>query len=314
MLTTLVFLTDERGLLLTEHAAAAAVVTQGYVPRMIIFCIGFLPIQPSILQTAAKARGFTVEYRTLAVAEGITDGYEAIGPHAHVSSATLLKMAALHAISKEFDRALYLDGDVLLMQPFDVGSIEFDGATIAAVYDMAWAGASSTELDFFSRCDANGRSPHYFNAGVIAADFTNWNDELPRQYDAYLQDHAKSCDYKVNCGCPDQCAWNRTFESKWKRLPLTFNFQAYAIFSELWTTAAVRHYVGPTKFLPFKPWRNDSLDTQLLTKARSILGLPAIGMPLAGLARSLNRIRHGRTIEETNQALVRIGQLSRQAM
>ena len=314
MLTTLVFLTDERGRLLTEHAAAAAVVTQRHVPHIIIFCVGFLPDQPTVLQSAAKTQGFNIEYRPLAAGSRRTDGYLAIGPHAHVSSAALLKMEALHTISKEFDRALYLDGDVLLMQPFDVGSIEFDGATIAAVYDIAKAGALSTDLDFSTRCDAHGRSPHYFNSGIIAADFTKWHGELPRQYDAYLKDHAEGCDYKVNCSSPDQCAWNRTFEKVWKRLPLTFNFQACAIFVNHWTTATARHYVGPTKFLPFKPWRNDSQDTQLLTKARSILGLPAIGMPLAGLARSLNRIRHGQTIEETDQALVRIDQMFHQTM
>ena len=193
-------------------------------------------MQPTRLQTAAQAREFIVEYHPLTVTAEQTDGYVAANSQSHVSSVALFKMAALSAVSKQFERALYLDGDVLLMQDFDIASIEFEDITIAAVYDIAWAGALSTELDFFSRCEVHGRSFSYFNSGIIAADFSGWNDEIPNQYDFYHRGHVESCDNKLNCRFSGQCTWNRTFQKKWKRLPLPLNVQACSYSSNSGTT------------------------------------------------------------------------------
>ena len=46
-----------------------------------------------------------------------------------------------------------------------------------------------------------------------------------------------------------------------------------------------RHYVGPAKFLPFEPWRNDLLESALLTEARGFLNLPPVGFWSSPLVR-----------------------------
>lgn len=314
MKTAFVFMTDQRGLVLTEHAVAAALVTQRTTQHIIVFCDGFEPPQQTRLQAEASNRGLKVEYRSLGGVNRPRNGYVATGAHAHVSSTTLLKMVAIEVLSTEFERVAYLDGDILLMKDFDLAQIDFGDATIAAVYDIARSGAMASEKDFFERCASYGRSPHYFNAGVIAADFRHWNSEFAYRYNEALDEHANGCDYKVNCSCPDQCAWNRAFERAWKRLPLTFNFQACAIFSESWTEAVVRHYVGPTKFIPFRPWRNDALDTALINRARNILGLASVGHWAAPLARSMNKIRNLHFAKASDAAIERIQGMYSEAM
>ncbi len=78
-----------------------------------------------------------------------------------------------------------------------------------------------------------------------------------------------------------------------KRLPLSMNFQSTAMFSRGWHSAIARHYVGKAKFLPYRAWRNDSKDSQLLNQARRMLGLSSIGSHgWPRLARMLNVTRY----------------------
>ena len=307
--SALVFLTDQRGFELTEHAAAAALITQGSIRHIIVFCVDFLPLEQTRLQEQAKNRDFAFEYRPIDGVCSARVGYVASDAHSHVTSAALLKMAALNALSTEFDRALYVDSDVLLMQDFELAKIDFGGAAIAAVYDIARSGGLSSDPDFFERCAAYGRSPHYFNSGVIAVDFARWNAHYVLQYNLALLEHAKRCDYKADCSSTDQCAWNRVFERAWKRLPLTLNLQACAMFSYHWTDAVVRHYVGPVKFIPFRAWRNDALDTVLLNQARRVIGLPPLGYWPARLVKSINAVRNYQFAKAADAAIFRIQQM-----
>jgi Glycosyl transferase family 8 len=151
-----------------------------------------------------------------------------------------------------------------------------------------------------------GRSPHYFNFGVIAVNFANWNPHYVHRYREAVKSHALNCDYKTDCGTNDQCAWNMTFERSWRRLPLTMNFQATAIFSERWSSSTVRHYVGRSKYIPFKPWRNDVKDTTLINEARDILGVGPVGLPCSKIIRALNVIRNRKKTEAVGQAIGRI--------
>jgi lipopolysaccharide biosynthesis glycosyltransferase len=306
MKTAFVYLTDKRGYELTEHAVAATMITQKTKADLIIFCAGFQPRTDCGLTSAARELGFKLEFRQAVTSQDLVGQYVANGPHAHVTSTTLLKMNVLDALSKEYDRAIYIDGDVLLMESMDVEKIDFGEAPIAAVYDIAKVGGLSTERDFYKSCAEHGLSPHYFNAGVIAANFARWNPSFVEKFNEEIRRHAVNCDYKENCSCDDQCAWNRVFERMWKRLPLTMNIQACAMFSERWEYASVRHYVGKTKFMPFKAWRNDEKDIDLLNKARKILGLPAFGIWGARWVRAANVARHRNQTKLVCEAIDRI--------
>jgi hypothetical protein len=133
-------------------------------------------------------------------------------------------------------------------------------------------------------------------------------------YDYHLKAHAISCDYKLNCVTTDQCVFNRVFEYTWKRLPLSFNLQGCALFTEHWEHAPVRHYVGPRKFLPVRRWRTDNRDLSLLTEIRASLQLPKPRGLGSGIAYELNRLRNRTLIRSVNQALMRVEMMACRTM
>ncbi|MDE1901940.1 MAG: hypothetical protein KGI37_09895 [Alphaproteobacteria bacterium] len=323
MKTALLFLTDERGYSLTEQAVAAAIVTQKTTRHIVVSCVGFMPPDNSRLAVAAEKQGFNLEFRAISKFDEGKLPYRAEGAHAHVTSAALLKMAAMDSIAGEFDRAVYLDGDILLMEDVNIEKIDFEDYPVAAVYDIATVGGMSTEVDaggnisksdFYDNCVKNGRSPHYFNSGVIAADFSKWQDNFIVNFNSFVGAHSTNCDYINKCGCMDQCAWNRVFERSWKRLPLMMNFQACAMFSERWQYAAIRHYVGRAKFMPFKGWRNDARDTRLINQARQLLGLPPVGAGWSHFVRALNVWRNRRQNILTCEAISRVEKMYAEKM
>lgn len=302
----LVFVTDRRGLELTRHAIASAAVTQRSVRKSILFCVDFLPEDDKGLLDGAFARGMQVEMRPLAkMALPIADG-RGDGAHNHVSATATLKIHAMASLVGEFDRLLYLDGDVLLMQDIGLPELEFAGKPIAAVYDIAKVGELPGSGGFHANCLANGVSPHYFNSGVIAMDCTAWNDSYFDRYLAFAKAHESFCPYQADCSCRDQCTWNAAFEKNWHRLPLTMNLQACAMFSYRWDVAAVRHYVGREKFIPPHRWRNDRQDILLLNQARSMLDLPLLKLRGNAAARDLNRWRHHSATKTVEQAIGRV--------
>lgn len=307
MKNAIVLVTDHRGLMLTEHAAAAAVVTQKGTREVVIFCHGFDPVPNATLVQRSAAVGATVVYRALEARR--TDparGYEATGAHAHVSSTALFKAHAIHELRGVYERVVYIDGDVLLMGDIGLEAIDFQSHPIAAVYDIALVGDLDEAEPFASRCATRNRSHHYFNSGVIAVDLSRWNQDDLTRYEEAAAAHTINCDYKARCTCRDQCAWNRAFENDWARLPLSLNFQACAMFTRSWRAATVRHYVGPQKFLPYKPWRNDDLDTVLLNRARHLLELPRLGHPLSKPIRLLNTLRQRWASAPVEDALRRL--------
>lgn len=288
----LVLLTDQKGYQLTEHAVAIAVLTQKSFNHCIIFCNDFVADSKCRLVSEASKRGISVEFRQVSAESSIGTSENHKHSNSHVTPTALLKMRALNSLKNEFSRALYVDGDVLLMRDMDIGKIAFEGYPIAAVYDIATVGNIARHHEFFERCAHFGRSPHYFNTGLIAADLQAWSSDLVMSFDKAAAKHNLSCDYEENCGNIDQCVWNIVFERNWKRLSLSWNLQAIAMFSERWEYASVRHYVGKTKFIPFVGWRNDQRDIYLLNEARAILGLGTIGTTWAPVVRELNKIRN----------------------
>jgi lipopolysaccharide biosynthesis glycosyltransferase len=308
MRKAILWVTDERGLKLAEHSVAAALLTQSVSPCL-IFCVGFEPPANTNLNLAAKRLGRAVEYRPLRKREVTEKLHRGKGAHKHVSSAAMLKMDALWSLNGEFDRALYVDNDVLLMKDFGLGAVEFDGFAIAAVYDLGKVGELGDDAGFHSRCEESGLSPHYFNAGVLAIDLDALSERHVEAYQSGLVDHFSRCGYNPTCSCNDQCVWNMTFAGAWKRLPLSHNFQACAMFNKGWREAKARHYVGPAKFVPLRKWRNDRRDIALIREAQILLGLSPIGKAGLGITRRLNALRHVAARRKADRAVARVEEM-----
>lgn len=307
MRKVILHVTDKQGLNLAEHSVAVALLTQS-ISQYVIFCVDFEPPFENLLVSSAQQIGKSVEYRPLATPQEFDELYRSKGAHSHVTSAASLKMNALLSLQGEFDRALYIDNDVLLMKDFGLDQINFGEAPIAAVYDIAKVGGIGSDADFQKRCKASGLSPHYFNSGVIAARLTALTSTHVELYQNALKHHS-TCGYADDCSCDDQCAWNVAFATQWKRLPLTLNFQACAMFSDGWANAIARHYVGPQKFLPIRAWRNDRKDTTLIANARVLLGLSATQKQILDIVRRLNALRNLKMQKSANDAIAAINKM-----
>lgn len=313
MRSAILWVTDERGLDLAEHSVAVALLTQRATPCL-IFCVGFAPPASTNLSLAAKRLGGAVEYRPLEKRETTQKLHRGKGAHKHVSSAATLKMDALWSLKGELDRALYVDNDVLLMGDFGLEAIDFEGLPLAAVYDFAKVGELGDDIGFHRRCEENGLSPHYFNAGVLAIDLAALSEKHVEAYQTGLIDHFNRCGYNPACSCNDQCVWNMTFAGAWKRLPLSHNFQACAMFNKGWQAAKARHYVGPAKFIPLRKWRNDRKDTALIREAQILLGLSPVRKAGLGIIRHLNVLRNAAARRSAGRAVARAEEMHKAAI
>lgn len=302
MRTAIAYVTDARGYELVRHSAVSVMLTQGARHDVHIFCNGFLPAADDTLHAAAERAGVTLRCSPI---DDIDPGAIRFG--SHITRTSLLKLDAIDALCDSYDRILYLDGDVLVFRDLALGEIAMDGHPVAAVHDIAECGGI-TDPEFRANCARTGRSPDYFNVGVMVVDCRGWRAApgLHRRYHDLLRAHAEACDYKAACTTSEQCAFNILFERNWKRLPVTFNLQSCAMFSERWSSAAVRHYVGSRKFLPARPWRTDARDLGMLERVRIELGLPAVGRPGTAAAYALNRLRNRATVRTVTAALADI--------
>lgn len=289
----LVFVTDARGLDLARHAIAVAMATQDQFDAVVLSCVDFEPPRDAALEALAARRGLVLERQRIDLVDMPIAACDGQGVHAHVTAATFAKIFALDRLAGAYERALYVDIDALLMHPFDIRNLDFEGHPIAAVFDFAIASGYDNGGEIFRRTAALGRSADYLNAGVIAIDYAAWQPDFVARFSAAAARHGAHCDYKTSCSNNDQCCWNMVFENAWKKLPLTLNYQGCAMFNAGWRNAVVRHYVGSAKFLPLRAWRNDRKDTAVLRRARIDLALPPVRQQLfASLVRTLNRLRN----------------------
>ncbi|RTL91135.1 hypothetical protein EJV44_20390 [Ancylobacter aquaticus] len=309
MRTAICFLTDAKGFHLTEHAAAVAALTQQTVTDIIVFCRDFVPEEQESLTRLGAPLGKNIHYKCLS-----SDSVKASAARAgtNATGTANMKLFALNELAADYQRALYIDGDVLLMENIDLDKIDFQSRPIAAVYDIVGFEGIRRPA-FYQRCAEKGRSPHYFNSGFIAVDYRNWNHTFLSRFDEAFERHKISFDYHDNCPLQDQCVLNIIFENNWTRLPLTFNCQAAAMFTERWKNAAVRHYAGQQKFLPRRRHRSDTLEVALLNKARQALGRPGLGSPGHDWLMRLNGLRHWRYTRRVNRAITAFEKMQAEA-
>jgi len=295
MRSAVVYVIDEKGYELARHAAASFILTQTDVPDVHVFCHNFLPSPSDSLIRVGQENGVRVHIES--INEPNADGMDTFG---HITKTAFLKFEAIDRVSDAYDRVLYVDHDILFFENIFLEQINLKGLPIGAVYDIADIGGL-TDPDFLQNCRQNNRSAHYFNSGFMLFDCSQWNHELKGKYLQLSKEHRLNCDYKRKCISNDQCSFNRLFENNWKRLPLNFNMQACTKFTPRWARASVRHYQGPSKFLPIRPWRNDARDFRLIRRIRKALGDNDLWYPPLNILFGLNAIRRKAWVKRANE-------------
>lgn len=276
MRTAFAFVTDERGFDLAMHSAASVALTQKRPSDIHVFCHQFDPPQASRLSSA-----FARVDSRLAFQHIQDEAVEHHKTHGHVTTPTLLKLSAIDCLIEGYDRVAYLDNDVLVFERLPIETINFGSAPLAAVVDMDVSDLGvHRDLHSDQPVSAGSICQGYFNAGVLIFECEKLADGYYTQrYRAALEEHRRKCTFKLNCTSIDQCALNIAFDERWISLPLSYNMQAGAKYTEAWRSALVRHYCGTRKFMPVSWFRNDARDVLLLNRVRRLLGRPAVGMP-----------------------------------
>jgi lipopolysaccharide biosynthesis glycosyltransferase len=272
-----VFVTDKRGYELAQHAAISLALSQPTHCDIHVFCYQFTPKASTPFSAALTKLGSKL---TLSgISDPNVEHHPVLG---RVTTPTLLKLAAVNTLVNRYDRIVYLDNDVLVFDELKIAGIHFGLAPIAAVVDMDLSASGSLRHSTW----ATGRRGtdeigNYFNAGMMVFATPNWRPAYLEIYAAALEEHAKSCRYKLDCTSVDQCAVNMTFANLWVKLPARHNMQAGTKFTKSWKTAAVRHYCGGRKFTPIAPFRNDRRDVLHLNRIRKLLGFRKTRFPMA---------------------------------
>ena len=295
MRSAAVYVIDEKGYELAQHAATSLILTQSAFQDVHVFCHNFSPSLPDRLTEVGRQHGVQVHL-------DLIDHFESEINHGQFTKTHFLKVEAVDRIANAYDRILYVDHDILFFEEIFLEKINLEGFPVGAVYDIAETGCL-TNPDFIKDCQRKKRSPHYFNSGFMLFDASKWNHEFTAEFLQFAMDHKISCDYKQNCNLNDQCSFNRLFENNWKRLPLNFNVQGCAKFTGRWKRAPVRHYQGPRKFLPLRPWRNDARDVRVVKSIRKALGFKDRSYLSSRLLFGLNTFKRRAWIEKVDKAM-----------
>ncbi|MCB8876292.1 glycosyltransferase family 8 protein [Acidisoma silvae] len=288
-----VYVTDERGFDLTTLSALSLGLSQSR-PDVHILGHKFLPQASKEFKEAAAKLDMRVTFGS--VEDAAAERHETFD---HITTPSLLKLAAVTSLVSDYDRIVYIDYDFLVFKKLDIEGLNFDGRPIAAVADLDLNYINGVKkLDWRDQSSLSASLGTYFNSGFMIFDAATWRVDFLRQYQAALDAHALSCDYVVDCTTPDQCALNKVFSDNWRELPADYNMQAAGKFTKSWQTAATRHYCGARKFLPLSPLRSDYRDTGHINAIHDLLGRPTSRLALAyWVLFKLNCIRKYRASE-----------------
>jgi lipopolysaccharide biosynthesis glycosyltransferase len=264
---TAIFVTDRRGLDLARFSIASFIYSQTSKPDLTLYCDGFALAPDDVLFRLAADAGFRFTARPISSAM-----YAASRTDHHISTTTYAKLAAAIDAAKSYDRVFYTDFDILYFAPLPLLTLDFQGFPLAAAFDVSET-TSVTDRHFEENCAASGVSKNYFNAGVLFIDAANCDlASLEAKYSEEVKKHDAHCLYKADCTTGDQCVWNTLFADNWLFLPISWNVQSSMRFTPAWQTAAARHYTGPVKFLPVRPWRSDAREAHYIRFLGSKLG------------------------------------------
>jgi len=299
-----IFITDQVGLKSARYSIASFVETQAPGSSITLYCDGFTLEPNDVLNSISRSRGFHFQAKTISSA-----AFSKEPTSQHISAATFLKFSAAVDASRDFKRVLYSDTDVLYFVRADFEGFNLREQPLAAAYDVAET-TSITDPQFKENCDRNEVSSRYFNAGLLLIDSIKCNlEKLEQEYVSLVRSRRAFCPYKSDCTTGDQCVWNLMFENRWCPLPISLNVQSSMRFTDYWTNAAVRHYTGPIKFLPVRPWRSDSREVRYLKRLAALLGEEAPRSRVPGdVAYKLNALRWRKSIKRIDKSVLEVDQ------
>lgn len=234
-----IFCCDSRYLPYTAHAAAQIAALHPHRDFDICLCHGECPLT---LPESLAPLGL----RQIRVDVGGMFGGLRLDPGA--THDVYLRLALPEALRADYDRILYLDGDIFV-QGGDFSRLlgaDLGSHPIAAVRDnIQWRTPERRPVQF-ARLGLPGA--RYFNAGVVLMDTARCVDIdlLGRCVDLGRREAARMIRH-------DQNLFNAVLQGDWAELSPTWNWQyswAARLFAEMRTPNVV-HFIGGTK-----PWRD----------------------------------------------------------
>lgn len=201
-----------------------------------------------------------------------------------VSKMTFARILLPQFLPPTCSRALYLDGDILVLTSLDqLWNTDLGDAVIGAVPDYwldnpASSGPAAT---------GGARVKRYFNAGILLIDLAKWRNERISERSLDYLDRFPTTEYS------DQDALNVACDGKWKILDRAWNFQfdprqAIAGVARE-QKAAIVHFVTNVK-----PWKSGSLSPNVAFydafRSRTRFALTRWGRVRSGLKRAGSRL------------------------
>ncbi|MBB4253719.1 lipopolysaccharide biosynthesis glycosyltransferase [Rhizobium anhuiense] len=166
-----------------------------------------------------------------------------------VSRMTFARILLPQFLPQTCNRALYLDGDILVLTALEqLWNIDLGEAVIGAVPDY-WL---DNVVSIGPSATGGPRVERYFNAGILLIDLEKWRNERITERSLEYLDRFPTTEYS------DQDALNFACDGKWKILNRAWNFQfeptqAIARIA-LEQKLAIVHFVTNVK-----PWKSGSL-------------------------------------------------------
>lgn len=266
-----------------------------------VFQVGYADPAPAELLAYAQTRNVRIFMRPMDFSEARLPASAQADLHGHISPVTLLKAQAIDRVAVDYDAIVYIDGDVLACRNLDFNAAFGFATSMAGVHDfvsyMPYDGQ-----DLIAHATATGRSPDYFNAGMILISGPRWREKaMGARYLDALVSHASHCPwrhdahgaYPGGCKGADQCAFNIAAEHDWTPLDFRWNAQKPARHTPIWRDAILRHYTGPAKFLTPSPRTRDTREHTVLRQLERETGLTAHRPRrfLAGIPFALDALR-----------------------
>lgn len=193
--------------------------------------------------------GIKLKHASMPSAATLSHGY------GYLSAGTLLRFQAPVELAEDYERLIYIDGDVIL-NAADLApllTIDLGDAVLGAVRSsMFWRPPGRRRKGYLSGLGITG-GHRYFNAGLLVIDIARYNAASgAARLTNFVQDHPELCWFN------DQSALNHVFQDQWAELSPIWNWQLSAQGNLLLMDEVAPRILHCTGAL--KPWN----DTQRL--------------------------------------------------
>jgi lipopolysaccharide biosynthesis glycosyltransferase len=161
--------------------------------------------------------------------------------HSWVSTATYLRLLIPDVLPEKFEKAIYLDSDLLVMANLrELWNEEIENYALLAVRDTLVQNISShLGIIKYKELGLEPETP-YFNAGVLVINLKKWRSEKIRQKVLeYL------CKYKKYIQMGDQEGINAVLANDWKHLHYKWNVMPHILAYERWEESTVKDAIRP---------------------------------------------------------------------